>query len=465
MRSIARKKFRISLRWLSHAITVIWILFPHDLRADDKALVEKEIANMDFKFHYDLAELQKPLGGLRDQYLEQLRLGKVQYQQAGNLKAALAFEQEIEEVTPDEQGAREDLRAPEDPLIIKKREEYTTKRSAILNRNYDAAIALARGYANKLKALIVERTKAGKLQEAQAFQSRFDDLRTTMTIYRQMDKSVVEISAWVKETLEWMPERPQSAGGALPIPALAGTKAVEGKKIELTKDVSMEVIWCPPGDFVMGSPRTEEGRYDDENQVNVKISKGFWMGKYEVTQEQWKALMLSNPSMYSGDNLPVESINWDNVQEFLKKLNEKIETGSGVKVVLPTEAQWEYACRAGEKGPYSGGTSNEVAWHRYNSGSITHRIGTTHPVGTKKPNAWGLYDMHGNVSELCSDWYDKKLSGGVNPIGPSQGTFRVSRGGSWDIDAVMCRASTRKTFSPSGKNRIIGFRIAVIVAP
>jgi hypothetical protein len=314
---------------------------------------KKEIADMDFKFHYDLAELQKPLRDLLNQYIEQLRFTKIEYQQSGNLKAALAFEREIEEVTPDEQGGREDWRAPEDPLIIKKREEYTTKRSVILSSNYDNAIALSRSYADKLNALVLERTKAGKLREAQAFQSRLDDLRTTVLIYRQIDKSVVEISAWVNETLEWMPERPQSAGGALPRLDLVGTKAGEVRKIQLNKDLSMELIWCPPGEFVMGSPTSEQGRKSNENQVNVKITKGFWMGKYEVTQEQWIAVMGNNPSAFKEDDLtekrdsytingatytdggdpfaikyransPVEQVTWNDVQKFLQKINEKI---------------------------------------------------------------------------------------------------------------------------------------------
>jgi hypothetical protein len=178
--------------------------------------VRKEIAAMDLKFKNDLEELQKPFNELLNQYMEQLRLDKVQYQQAGNLDAALAHEQEIEEVRPKDSEKSPEWHAPEDPIIIKKRQGFMSKHAEILSRNFDAAIALARGYAEQLNALIVERTKGGKLQEAQAFQSRLDDLRTTMTIYRQMDKSVVEMSAWVKETLEWMPERPQSAGGALP---------------------------------------------------------------------------------------------------------------------------------------------------------------------------------------------------------------------------------------------------------
>ena len=418
--------------------------------------VRKEIAAMDLKFKNDLAELKKPFNALLNQYLEQLRLDKVQYQQAGNLDAALAHEQEIEEVRPKDSGKSSEWHAPEDPIIIKKRQGFMNKYAAIVSRNYDAAIALARVYADQLNALIVERTKAGKLQEAQAFQSRFDDLRTTMTIYRQMDKSVVEMSAWVKETLEWMPERPQSAGGALPIPALAGTKAGEVRKIQLNKDVSMDLIWCPPGKFVMGSPISEQGREDRENQVNVQITKGFWMGRYEVTQEQWKAVMGNNPSQFSGVNLPVEKVSWNDVQEFLQKLNQQTGIDSRSKMVLPTEAQWEYACRAGEKGAYAGGTIDEVAWHYSNSS------GKTHPVGIKSPNSWGLYDMHGNVWEWCSDSYRGMLSGGVDPIVQSSDVNRVVRGAGWGFSAAGWSTSARYFASLTERNICIGFRIASI---
>ena len=164
--------------------------------------------------------------------------------------------------------------------------------------------------------------------------------------------------------------------------------------------------------------------------------------------------MGDNPSGFVGENLPVEWVSWNDVQEFLEKLNEKIGNTDGGKMVLPTEAQWEYACRAGEPGPYLGGTIDEVAWYGNNS------EGETHPVGMKKSNAWGLYDMHGNVSEWCADWWCGKLPGGLDPSGPASGTARVFRGGGWDLFADYCRAAIRFYNSPSNSGNFRGFRVA-----
>jgi formylglycine-generating enzyme required for sulfatase activity len=217
----------------------------------------------------------------------------------------------------------------------------------------------------------------------------------------------------------------------------------------------MTFCWCPAGDFTMGSPESEESRSSDEKQVKVTLTKGFWMAKTEVTQAQWKAAMGSNPSMHKGDNFPVDYVSWDDTQKFLDKLNAVMGSDDGGKMVLPTEAQWEYACRAGKTGPFSGGTIDEVAWHYRNSGS------NTHPVGTKKPNAWGLHDMHGNVYEWCEDWYEEQLLGGVDPRGPTSGTNRVYRGGGWDYGgAIYCRAANRDDGTPSKSYYFIGFRVA-----
>ena len=233
---------------------------------------------------------------------------------------------------------------------------------------------------------------------------------------------------------------------------LRGSKAGEEKSFEIAPGVKMTFCWCPAGDFTMGSPESEEG---DEQQVNVTLTKGFWMAKTEVTQAQWQALMGSNPSEFKGDNLPVEKVSWNDAQEFLEKFNALIGRGDGGKMVLPNESQWEYACRAGEAGPFSGGTIDEVAWHEGNSESKTH------PVGTKKPNALGLYDMHGNVWEWCQDWYDDQLLGGVDPGRViTSGTYRVLRGGSWYNDAVYCRAAYRGICTPSGSSNLVGFRVA-----
>jgi formylglycine-generating enzyme required for sulfatase activity len=204
----------------------------------------------------------------------------------------------------------------------------------------------------------------------------------------------------------------------------------------------------------MGSPETEQDRFADEDQVHVSLTKGFWMAKTQVTQKQWTAIMNSNPSEFIGDNLPVEQVSWNDAQDFLAKLNAKIGNTDGGKMMLPTEAQWEYACRAGELGPFSGGTIDQVAWYYDNSGFETP------PVGMKKSNAWGLHDMHGNVWEWCADWYDYNLLGGVDPSGPASGSSRVFRGGSWGSLASGCRAAGRGLNAPSDAYYYYGFRVA-----
>jgi formylglycine-generating enzyme required for sulfatase activity len=236
-------------------------------------------------------------------------------------------------------------------------------------------------------------------------------------------------------------------------PKFIGIRAGEERNWEIAPGVRMTFCWCPPGEFLMG-PETGGDRFDDEDQVHVTLTKGFWMAKTQVTQKQWVAIMGDNPSCFNGDNLPVEKVSWDDAQEFLEKLNEKIVNTDGGKMVLPTVAQWEYACRAGEPGSYSGGTIDEVAWYDDNSENKTH------PVAMKKPNAWGLYDMHGNVWEWCADWYDDELEGGIDPSGPASGAARVGRGGSWRTHAYFCRAAVRDYLTPSSSNDVSGFRVA-----
>ena len=226
--------------------------------------------------------------------------------------------------------------------------------------------------------------------------------------------------------------------------------------VPLVGKAVMPFAFCPGGAFTMGSPASEEDRLSDESPVNVTLSKGFWMAQTEVTQAQWKTVMGNNPSSFKGDNLPVENVSWEDAQEFIEKVNGSSVMPSGWKFAMPTEAQWEYACRAGETGPYSGGTIGQVAWYDGNSAD------NTHAVGTKKPNAWGLYDMHGNVWEWCADWYGDKLSGGANPSGPSSGVYRVYRGGSWLNFAASCRAAYRNGSPPANRTYSLGFRPALV---
>ena len=183
------------------------------------------------------------------------------------------------------------------------------------------------------------------------------------------------------------------------------------------------------------------------------------MGVYEVTQEQYEAVMGTNPSMFKGPENPVEQVSWNDAVEFCKKLSTK----TGKMVRLPTEAQWEYACRAGSKTAFGYGDDadysnlGDYAWYTNNSESKTH------PVGQKKPNAWGLYDMHGNVWEWCSDWHAESYANAktTDPQGPGSGTHRVVRGGGWCNDPQGCRSAFRFRLTPDRRDYNIGFRVAV----
>ncbi len=239
-----------------------------------------------------------------------------------------------------------------------------------------------------------------------------------------------------------------------------GDSVGEEKVIEIASGVNMAFSWCPPGNFMMGSPPSEEGRGYDEDQVKVTISKGFWMAKTEVTQAQWNAVMGRNSSHFSGDNLPIENVSWYDAKKFIQKLNAKIGNADGGKMALPTEAQWEYAARAGESGPHSGGSLDEVAWYNINSRSQTHA------VGAKKSNAWGLHDMLGNVWEWCEDWYGRDLSGVVDPKGASEGDGRVYKGGGWSNGGGnVWRFAERRSLDPSMIGTSVGFRVCRSLAP
>lgn len=165
----------------------------------------------------------------------------------------------------------------------------------------------------------------------------------------------------------------------------------------------LDMIWCPPGTFFMGSPTTEPGRWNDEELHEVELTDDFFIGRTPVTQKVWETVMGNNPAYYKGDDNPIESVSWNDCQEFIKKLNEMYPAPAGYEWALPTEAQWEYACRAGTQTAFSFGDDaselGKYAWYADNSNW------TTHPVGLLLPNPWGLYDVHGNVWEWCQDWY------------------------------------------------------------
>ena len=251
-----------------------------------------------------------------------------------------------------------------------------------------------------------------------------------------------------------------------------GCRVLAQSPKEITNSIGMKLVLIPKGKFMMGSPESEV-RIADATQHEVTISKDYYLGVYEVTQAQYEKMMGKNPSRFQGDNLrgdslrrdstnhPVEQVSWGDAVKFCKKLSDLPEEKKAGRVYrLPTEAEWEYACRAGSKSAYSFGESSkslgDYAWFYENSN------GQTHPVGEKKANAWGLYDMQGNVWEWCSDWYGQYPKGAVSdPVGPREGSFRVIRGGSYFSEAANCRSANHNRHDPSDRFHYYGFRVAL----
>ena len=224
--------------------------------------------------------------------------------------------------------------------------------------------------------------------------------------------------------------------------------------------------WIPPGEFLMGSPETEAERRDNETLHRVRLTRGFWLADTACTQELWEAVMGGNPSGFQGEpELPVERVSWNDIRtEFLVKLNALVP---GLEVGLPTEAQWEYACRAGRQTPFWFGdqiTTDQVNYdgnYPYEGGAKGEYRERTVPVKGLPANGWGLYQMHGNVWEWCADWSGAySFEEQVDPEGPQTGRERVLRGGSWDFLGRDCRSAVRSANVPDGRNRLIGFRLA-----
>jgi formylglycine-generating enzyme required for sulfatase activity len=238
---------------------------------------------------------------------------------------------------------------------------------------------------------------------------------------------------------------------------------------QATSATGIEMILVAPGTFMMGSPPSEPERDDHELQHQVTLSRGFWLGKNEVTQRQWQAVMGNNPSKLKGEDFPVEKVNWYDCVIFCNALSElegltpayRISgesvtwIGSADGYRLPTEAEWEYACRAGTTGPFAGDL-DEMAIYALNSGRKTRS------VGTRKPNSWGFHDMHGNVLEWVWDRYmrDYGASWVFDPTGPDEGLYRIERGGSWHYNPRGCRSASRATDIPGARSNSVGFRLS-----
>jgi sulfatase modifying factor 1 len=263
--------------------------------------------------------------------------------------------------------------------------------------------------------------------------------------------------------------------------AFAGTKPGEEWS---GNGLKMKFCWCPSGRFTMGSPASEPDREKDEDQVSVTLTRGFWLGKHEVTQGEWERIMRAtlaeqrdkaDPkySLYGeGANYPMYYVNHDEATEFCRKLTDQERKAARLpadwEYRLPTEAQWEYACRAGTKTATAFGDklgsdqANFDGNSPYNGADKGEYLKRTAIVGSYKANAWGLHDMHGNVWEWCRDWYKETLPGGTDPDVTEKASYRVLRGGCWSDEGGLCRSALRRRNTPDDRHLYIGFRLAAV---
>jgi sulfatase modifying factor 1 len=244
-------------------------------------------------------------------------------------------------------------------------------------------------------------------------------------------------------------------------PCVPQRVVVLGKRVKLP----LNFAWLPPGAFLMGSPPEEQYRGDDERRHRVTLTRGFWLATHLVTQAQWRVVFRTNPRRFKGRDLPVENVSWEDCQELCARLGPLV----GRRFRLPSEAEWEWACRAGTTTPFFFGATISADQANYD-GDYTYgrgrrgvrRQGRTTPVGSFPPNAWGLTDLHGNVYEWCADWYGTYPAGDESdPPGAEGGDARVVRGGCWCCVPDSCRSAARHRYAPASRNHFFGCRMVL----
>lgn len=400
--------------------------------------VPPELKSLRSDLQEKLAELQQPLADFDSKYRGHLEKQKTSYQEQGDLKAMLAVEEEIKTF-----ASREDDPLSTFPELSRLQQIYREQRAAKETAIASSTVSLIEGFRKRAEGLASEWTKEGRIEAAKMALSEEERLAGLLRLETDAVKAAEGRRPVVPiEEREFVGDEP-------------GEEMENGEGIKL--------CWIPAGRFTMGSPRDEPKREaDKESQVRVKISNGFWMGKYEVTQAQYSEIMGENPARFTGNGGqgPVEKVNWEEAVSFCEKLTERErkigKLPEGWAYVLPTEAQWEYAARAGERGAYVGGDLDEVGWYNENS------AGTTHPVGKKEANDWGLHDVHGNVREWCSDWIIDTMVGGDDPKGPESGSMRANRGGHWYFGSGEARLAHRTGHMPKARWDSLGFRVACV---
>ena len=328
-------------------------------------------------------------------------------------------------------------------------EKDAEKRREILGRLVEQTAALPKDPALRMQMLFLRGMAALELNNAELGWSTAKELRALKASETADDAGLeilakLDLKGWntvVKPT--WYEVVAREVDAAVVSDAAARARMEQTKLPWKVRDrkTGIVMLLCPPGEFMMGSPANEAGRDDDEAQQRVSITTAFYISETEVTQEQWQRTIGANPSNFKGAINPVEQVSWDDCQGFCAK--------TGLR--LPSEAEWEYACRAGTTGAHAGDLDS-MGWYGGNS------RGATHPVRQKRANPWGLYDMHGNVWEWCQDGYAMKAAGTQEAAGES--SSRVLRGGSWGYDSDGVRSSDRSFHTPGGTSGSVGFRVA-----
>jgi formylglycine-generating enzyme required for sulfatase activity len=400
---------------------------------DYKAVYEKESASIESTYQ------EKVNLGLSS-YGQSLDTIAEQFKKAGDLNGMLALKQErgrFQKESSVPNGVSPDL-----PQLIQKAQSlHQQSLERVMDFRAEDLKRLTDSYVRRLVSIKKELVFQEKLDEAVA-----------------VNLEIKRVEFIVADLESRMPEAGPSPTQSIPPAGKAPLAPKPGQEmsIDLGNGIKMEFVWIPAGSFQMGSPDGETGRKDNEGPAHeVTISSGFWMGKYEVTQEQYGQVTGNNPSQFNGDDNPVERVTWNDAKAFCKT----VTTKTGETCRLPTEAEWEYACRAGTSTKYCTGDSQgalfRAGWNRGNS------EGKAHAVGGKKPNAWGLYDMQGNVWEWCEDWYGANYYGkspSTDPQGAAAGLRRVTRGGSWCHPTDYFRVAVRSDCPPTRSYDSLGFR-------
>lgn len=451
---------------------------------------DEVVAELHAKYEEALASqaegpYEEAQGKLAAGYLRALGREEKAAQEAADLNAVLHWRNE--QMSVEGKPAVGEARGEVPAKLVEMRRIYEAETAKLAETRETKEAELRAKYDEALAGHVKRLTQSRKIEEALAVEKWREP-------YRASEEEAAE------------PEMLAGGGGGVPagagvVPAAGapGAAGAAGDRLTLAEidrgevgseleiilpgGIPMVFCWCPPGKFLMGSPPDEEGRESeqgnsgfraDETQHLVELTKGYWLGKYEVTQAQWTALMETTvEEQYSLDSVrdsennhrlrgigpdqPMYFVNWEESVSFCEKLGRTFRTPGRWEFALPTEAQWEYACRAGTTGPYGGtGVLEEMGWIGKNSG------GMTHPVGQKKANAWGLQDMHGNVWEWCADWYGEySRRAEVDPKGVKSGPRRILRGGSWTIRAAHSRSAGRAAFAEPVRTSALGFRVVL----